>query len=194
VTDSIPPTFFPTPADFRRWLAEHHASEGELWVGFHKKATGKSSITWPESVDEALCFGWIDGLRKSVDVEAYKIRFTPRRPGSIWSKVNLERAATLIAEGRMAAAGMAAYEARDPERSGRYSIEQDEARLSPEQERQFKKSRVAWTFWSAQPPGYRKQATWWVTSAKRDETRARRLAMLIEDSANGLRIKELRRD
>ena len=193
MTDSISPTFFPTPADFRRWLAEHHDSERELWVGFYKKGTGRPSITWPESVDEALCFGWIDGLRKSVDVEAYMIRFTPRRTGSNWSKVNLERAAALIAEGRMAPAGMAAYEAYDLERSGRYSFEQDEAHLSPEQERQFKKRRGAWAFWSAQPRGYRKQAVWWVSSAKREETRARRLATLIDDSANGLRIKELRR-
>jgi len=162
-------------------------------VGFRKKATGKPSITWPESVDEALCYGWIDGIRKSIDDEAYMIRFTPRRTGSIWSRVNLERVAALIAEGRMAAAGLAAYEARDPKKSGIYSFERAEARLSREQEREFKRNEEAWRFWRAQPPGYRKQATWWVVSAKREETRARRLARLIDDSANGLRIKELRR-
>jgi uncharacterized protein YdeI (YjbR/CyaY-like superfamily) len=187
------PTFFPTPADFRGWLAEHHDSEGELWVGFYKKTTGKPSITWPESVDEALCFGWIDGLRRSIDGEAYMIRFTPRRTGSTWSRVNLERVGLLIEEGRMTPSGMAAYEARDPEKTGRYSFEQDDIRLSREQEREFRRHAEAWRFWKAQPPGYRKQATGWVVSAKREETRARRLATLIEDSANGLRIKELRR-
>ena len=187
------PRFFPTPGDFRRWLAAHHDSEEALWVGFHKKATGKPSITWPESVDEALCFGWIDGLRRSVDDEAYAIRFTPRRPDSHWSRVNLERVAVLIAEGRMAAAGMAAFESRDPAKCGRYSYERERARFTSEQERAFRRNVDAWTFWEAQPPGYRKQATTWVVTAKREETRARRLAALIEDSANGLRIKPLRR-
>jgi len=193
VTGSIQPTFFPTAAVFRHWLAEHHDSERELWVGFYKKGTGRPSITWPESVDEALCFGWIDGLRKSIDGEAYMIRFTPRRIGSIWSRVNLERVAVLIQEGRMTPGGIAAYEARDPEKTDRYSFEQDTLRLSREQEREFRRHPEAWAFWKAQPPGYRKQATGWVVGAKREETRARRLETLIEDSANGLRIKELRR-
>lgn len=144
-------------------------------------------------MDEALCFGWIDGLRKSIDEEAYKIRFTPRRSGSRWSRVNLERAAALIDEGRMTSAGLEAYEARDRERSGRYSLERDQARLNAAQERDFKARPKAWAFWEAQPPGYRKRATWWVVSAKREETRARRLATLIEDSAEGRRIKQLRR-
>ena len=185
--------FFPTAADFRTWLAEHHDRHDVLWVGFHRKATGRPSMTWPESVDEALCYGWIDGLRKSVDDEAYKIRFTPRRPGSHWSLVNLERVSALIEEGRMEPAGMTAYEARDPDNSGRASYEREKADLSADQIATFKSRPVAWEFWCAQPPGYRKQATWWVISAKREDTRERRLATLIEDSANGLRIKQLRR-
>ena len=187
------PTFFPSSADFRRWLAEHHDARDELWVGYWKKASGKPSITWPESVDEALCVGWIDGIRKSIDDEAYMIRFTPRRPGSLWSRVNLQRVAALNDAGRMTPAGSAAYEARDPERSGVYSFEREDVRLTPEQERRFRRDAKGWAFWKAQPAGYRKQATTWVVSAKREETRARRLARLIEDSASGLRIKELRR-
>jgi uncharacterized protein YdeI (YjbR/CyaY-like superfamily) len=186
-------TFFPTPDDFRRWLVEHHDRADELWVGYYKKATGKPSMTWPESVDQALCFGWIDGIRKSIDQEAYKIRFTPRRARSHWSLVNLERVAALIEEGRMAPAGLAAYEARDPGRAGQYSFEREEARLTSGQLREFKSHPEAWAFWRAQPPGYRRQTTWWVVSAKREETRARRLSRLIEDSASGLRIRELRR-
>ena len=186
-------TFFPTPDDFRRWLGEHHDRADELWVGYYKKATGKPSLTWPESVDEALCFGWIDGIRKSIDEEAYRIRFTPRRAGSHWSRVNLDRVAALTVEGRMAPAGTAAYEARDPEKAGQYSFEREEASLTPGQMRDFESHQEAWAFWNAQPPGYRKQATWWVQSAKRDETRIHRLSRLIEDSANGLRIRELRR-
>ena len=184
--------FFQTPAELRRWLSEHHERCDELWVGYYKKGTGKPSITWPQSVDEALCFGWIDGIRKSIDEQAYKIRFTPRRRGSRWSRVNLERVSALIEEGRMEPAGMAAWEERDPEDRG-YSYQRDQASLSPEQMAMFKSRQGAWEFWIAQPPGYRKQATLWVTIAKREETRARRLATLVEDSANGLRIKQLRR-
>jgi len=187
------PTFFPTPDDFRSWLAENHTVAAELWVGFHRKATGKPSLTWPESVDEALCFGWIDGIRKTVDGEAYKIRFTPRRAGSHWSRVNLERVSVLIEGGRMTPAGMAAWEARDPEKSARYSYERETAALTRRQLARLKKNKTAWTFWEAQPPGYRKQVTAWVTSAKKEETRERRLGTLIEDCANGLRIKQLRR-
>ena len=185
--------FFESPSKFRRWLAKHQDSADELWVGYYKKATGRPSMTWSESVDEALCFGWIDGIRKSIDQEAYKIRFTPRRPGSHWSRVNVEKVAALIEKGRMAPAGMAAYEARDPANSGRYSFEREDAELSKEQVAEFKAEPGAWDFWASQPPGYRKQATLWVVSAKREETRARRLATLIDDSANGLRIKQLRR-
>jgi uncharacterized protein YdeI (YjbR/CyaY-like superfamily) len=188
------PTFFPTPDDFRGWLTEHHASSDELWVGFYKKATGRPSITWPQSVDEALCFGWIDGIRKSIDTEAYKIRFTPRRSGSNWSRVNLERVTVLLAQGRMAPAGLAAYESRDPEKDARYSHGRGGPVELPEDHLvRLRANEKAWAFWQAQPPGYRKQVTGWVVSAKREETRARRLATLIEDCANGRRIKPLRR-
>jgi len=186
-------TFFPTPNDFRHWLSEHHDEADELWVGFYRKATGKPTMTWPQSVDEALCYGWIDGLRKSIDEEAYQIRFTPRRRRSHWSTVNLGRVAALIDEKRMAPAGLTAYEAWDPENSRRYSFELSEARFLAEQVAVFQAQPEAWTFWQAQPLGYQRQATWWVVSAKREETRARRLSTLIEDSANGLRIKQLRR-
>lgn len=188
------PKFFPTPADFRRWLEEHHESESVLWVGFYKVGSGKPSITWPESVDEALCFGWIDGLRKSVDEESYKIRFTPRKPTSNWSAKNLARIEELIAEGRVRPMGLEVYEARDPEKSAVYSFERrKEAQLPPEAEARFRANQEAWEFFQSQPPGYRRTATHWVVSAKREETRARRLDTLIEDSAAGRRIKPLRR-
>lgn len=186
-------TFFATPSDFRRWLEDHHAEADELWVGYYKKATGKASITWRQSVDEALCFGWIDGLRKSIDEESYRIRFTPRRQRSNWSRVNRERVVILIEEGRMAAAGLEAYGARGPERSGARAFEQEEARFADEQVGEFKARPEAWEFWISQPPGYRKQTVLWVITAKREETRARRLATLIEDSANGLRVGPFRR-
>jgi uncharacterized protein YdeI (YjbR/CyaY-like superfamily) len=186
--------FFPTPTDFRRWLSEYHDKADELWVGYYKKTTGRPTLTWRESVDEALCFGWIDGVRQSIDEEAYQNRFTPRRVGSHWSLVNLARVQVLIEDGRMAPAGMAAYEARDPEKCGLYSFERAEARLSAEQLADFKAHREAWEFWNAQPPGYRKQATWWVASAKQEDTRARRFATLLQDCSSGLRIKQLRRD
>jgi uncharacterized protein YdeI (YjbR/CyaY-like superfamily) len=188
------PTFFATPTDFRRWLKKHHRSETELWVGFHKKKTGRASLTWPESVDEALCFGWIDGVRKSIDAESYVIRFTPRKIGSTWSTVNTRRAEELIRVGRMQPAGLRAFEARDAKKSGIYSFEQrKKARLSRAAEKEFKANRAAWRFFEAQPPWYRWTAVFWVVSAKREATRARRLQTLIEDSAAGRRIGPLRR-
>ena len=188
------PTFFPTPEDFRRWLEEHHASEKELWVGFHKKGSGRPSITWPESVDEALCFGWIDGVRKTLDAESYVIRFTPRKTGSNWSEVNLKRVQVLIETGRMRPAGQRAFEARDPSKSGVYSFEQRKApELGPELEARFQANAGAWSFFLAQPPGYRRLATFWVVSAKQEATRARRLQQLIDDSAAGLRLEGLRK-
>ena len=188
------PVFFDDPAEFRAWLAENHDRASELWVGFHKKATGKPSMTWPESVDEALCYGWIDAVRKSLGPEAYAIRFTPRKPRSTWSAVNIARARELIAAGRMQPAGLRAFEARSEERSAIYAYEQrHDAKLAPEDEREFRANEPAWTFFQAQPPWYRKTAIWWVVSAKRDETKRKRLRTLIEDSANGVRIRHLRR-
>lgn len=189
------PTFFETPALFRRWLKEHHNTASELWVGFHKKASGRPSITWPQSVDEALCFGWIDGVRKRLDDESYVIRFTPRKPRSTWSVVNTRRAQELLDAGRMRPAGVRAFEARDAARSGVYSFEQrDQATLSPEQDKQFRADKRAWAFFQAQPPGYRKVAVFWVVSARQEATRARRLQTLIDDSAAGRRIGPLRRE
>lgn len=180
------PVFFATPAEWRAWLEANHASETELLVGFHKKGTGMPSITWPESVDEALCFGWIDGVRRSLGAESYTIRFTPRKARSVWSNVNIRRAGELIAEGRMTPAGLRAFEARTGERSGVYSFEQeDQAKvvLSPEMEARFRADAVAWEYFQSRPPWYRRTATWWVISAKREETREKRIATLIADSA-----------
>jgi uncharacterized protein YdeI (YjbR/CyaY-like superfamily) len=184
------PRFFAAAAAFRAWLLAHHERESELLVGFYKKGSGKPSITWPESVDEALCFGWIDGVRRSLDDESYTIRFTPRKPRSIWSKVNIAKVQALMAAGRMMPAGIAAWERRDPERSGLYSFERETAAFDADAERQFKRNRVAWKYFQAQPPGYRRLATHYVVSAKRPETRERRLAILIERSAQGERITQ----
>lgn len=194
MTDEADALYFESPAAFRRWLERHHATAKVVWVGYHKKETGRPTLTWPESVDEALCFGWIDGVRRSVDAGRYKARFTPRRPGSIWRAVNLRRAEALIAAGRMTAAGLAVHDARRAERPNRYSFEQEGAGLAPAHERVLKRNRKAWRFWTAQPPGYRKTASWWVESAKREETRLRRLDQLVADSAAGLRIALLRRE
>jgi uncharacterized protein YdeI (YjbR/CyaY-like superfamily) len=186
-------TTFERPEDFRRWLERHHASERELWVGYYKKSSGRASMTWAESVDEALCFGWIDGLRKRVDDDRYMIRFTPRRAGSIWSAVNIGRVAVLTEEGRMRPAGRKAFEARREDRSGIYSYERrDEAVFSPAFEKRFRAKKRAWAWFEAQPKGYRQNTIRWVMTAKREETRERRLATLIEDSAEGRRIAQLR--
>jgi uncharacterized protein YdeI (YjbR/CyaY-like superfamily) len=181
-------THFATPAELRKWFAKHHADTQELWVGFHKKGSGKPSITWPESVDEALCVGWIDGVRKSLGDESYVIRFTPRKRTSIWSVVNVNRVAVLTAEGRMQPAGHAAFAARSHAKTGVYSFEQDTPELSAADIRAFKKNKVAWKFFEAQPPGYRRQMSWRIASAKREETRAKRLLQLIEASAAGIRL------
>lgn len=188
------PRFFATPAEWRRWLARHHGSVPELWVGFHKKATGRPSITWPEAVDQALCYGWIDGIRKRLDDHSYVIRFTPRRAGSIWSAVNLRRVAELTAQGLMQPAGVAAHSKAKDARSAIYAYEQrTEAELPREMMQRFRRNRAAWAFFRSQPPWYRHTATWWVISARRDDTRERRLATLIDDSAAGRRIRHLAR-
>lgn len=179
--------FFETPAEFRAWLEANHETATELWVGFHKKATSRPSITWPEAVDQALCFGWIDGVRRSVDESSYTNRFTPRKPTSNWSKVNVEKVAKLREQGLMTPAGLRAFEARDEARSGVYSFEQRPHELPPEYAARFQENPPAWAFFEAQPPGYRRTAMHYVLSAKREETRLKRLATLIEDSANGRR-------
>jgi uncharacterized protein YdeI (YjbR/CyaY-like superfamily) len=188
------PRFFPTPADFRAWLEANHESETELLVGYYKKDSGRASITWPESVDEALCFGWIDGVRRSHGDVAYTIRFTPRKPTSIWSAINVAKVEALKKDGRMRPAGLRAYSARTAERTGVYSFERLEAaKLSRDHERRLRANRRAAAFFDAQPPGYRRTATHWVVSAKRPETRDQRLSQLIADSAAGRRIRHLRR-
>jgi len=187
-------TFFATPAAFRRWLEAHHESNTELVVGFYKKGSGKPSITWPESVDEALCFGWIDGVRKSIDDVSYTIRFTPRKARSVWSAVNVKRAKELLELGRMNPAGLRAFEKHDASRAHRYSYEQRRtAELDARGEREFRANARAWAFFETQAPSYRRTAIWWVLSAKREETRRKRLATLIEDSARGKSIKPLQR-
>ena len=186
------PIFFETPAQLRRWFESHHGTVAELLVGFRKKASGLPTVTWSEAVDEALCFGWIDGIRRSVDAGSYTIRFTPRRRGSTWSAVNIRKAEELTRQGRMHPTGLKAFQERDPRRAGLYSFEQREAiRLDEELEARFRADAAAWAFWQAQPPGYRKTATFYVMSAKRPETRLRRLQQLIEDSAQGRRLAQV---
>jgi uncharacterized protein YdeI (YjbR/CyaY-like superfamily) len=185
------PRFFATPAAFRAWLDAHHDRESELVVGFSKKGSGKPSISWPESVDEALCYGWIDGVRRSLGEESYTIRFTPRRASSIWSNVNIAKVQALLAAGRMMPAGIAAWERRDPARSGIYAFEREEAAaFDAEAELRFSRNHAAWKYFQAQPPGYRRLATHYVVSAKRPETRERRLTALIEHSARGKRLPQ----
>jgi uncharacterized protein YdeI (YjbR/CyaY-like superfamily) len=185
------PRFFATPADLRRWFRCHHEPADELLVGFYKKSTGKPSVTWEESRDQALCFGWIDGIRRRIDEESFTIRFTPRRSTSTWSRVNHERMKALIEDGQMTAAGLVAYESRDRRKDEEaYSYERGLA-LTPDFEQMLRSERVAWSFFEAQPPGYRRTAGTWVMSAKRDETRQRRLHFVIECSARRERIPQL---
>ncbi len=184
------PTFFRTPADFRRWLTQHHAARTELLVGFYKKDSGKPSLTWPESVDQALCFGWIDGLRKSIDAVSYSIRFTPRKPGSLWSQVNLKRAQALIQLGQMQPAGLKAYEARRANKSGLYSYEQRSLELAEPYRGHLEANPAAWAFYQAQPASYRQAVNWWIVSAKQAETRLRRLEKLVAASASGERLPQ----
>ena len=184
------PKFFKTRSGFREWFAAHHASETELWVGFYKKDSGKKSITWPQSVDEALCFGWIDGIRKSLDEVSYKIRFTPRKSRSTWSAVNIRRVGELSEAGLMKPAGLKAFAAREENRSGIYSYEQRSAELPDQYAKLLKKSPLAWKFFEAQPASYKKAANWWVVSAKQEFTRLKRLDKLIEHSEHGQRIPQ----
>lgn len=188
------PRFFASPAAFRAWLEKNHATASEILVGFHKRATGKRSLTWSESVDEALCFGWIDGLRRKLDDEAYTIRFTPRKPTSIWSAINVAKVTALRQAGKMTPAGEAAFAKRTAAKTGVYSFERNEAaKLSPAHEKRLAANKRAAAYFAEQPPWYRRTATHWVISAKKAETRDKRLAELIADSAAGRRIKQLRR-
>ena len=181
------PRYFATAADFRHWLEVNHTTAPELLVGFWKKGSGTPSIDWPQARDQALCFGWIDGVRRSLGYESYTIRFTPRRKGSIWSTVNVARFEALKAEGQMTPAGELAYE-ENKHKTGLYSYEKPLASLMAEEESLFRRTKAAWSYWEIQPPGYRKLVLNWITTAKKPETRAKRLATLIEDSAAERRI------
>jgi uncharacterized protein YdeI (YjbR/CyaY-like superfamily) len=188
------PTFFKSPAELRRWFEKHHDKTQELLVGFYKKGSGKPSITWPESVDEALCFGWIDGIRRSLDDISYTIRFTPRKPHSTWSAVNIKRAQELADLGRMQPAGLKAFRERTEDRSRIYSYEQRQTvQLDDQHEKKLRANKKAWAFFQSQPPWYQQAARWWVMSAKREETQLKRLDTLIEDSANGRTVAPLTR-
>ena len=185
ITMKILPTniqFFSTPSKLRAWFKKYHSKEKEVWVGFYKTFTGKPSITWSQSVDEAICFGWIDGIRKSIDDESYTIRFTPRNPKSIWSAVNIKKVEELSKLGLMQPAGLKVFNVGDKKKSKLYSYEQEAAALTPEYEKIFQKSGKAWKYFSSQAPGYRKVASWWVISAKKEETQLKRLETLITDS------------
>jgi uncharacterized protein YdeI (YjbR/CyaY-like superfamily) len=180
------PRFFKSPSAWRAWLEKNHDTAREVLVGFHKKGSGKPSLTWPESVDEALCFGWIDGVRKRIDDTSYTIRFTPRGPGSVWSSTNIKRAKELADLGLMRPSGRAAFDARKGDRSGIYSYEQrKDVKLDPAGQRAFKANPKAWDFFRSTAPSYQRTAIWWVVSGKQEATRARRLAKLIDESARG---------
>jgi len=180
--------FFKSAADFHEWLEANHSSATELWVGFYRQGSGKGGITYAEALDEALCFGWIDGVRKRVDEISFTQRFTPRKPKSNWSLLNIRHVGRLKQARRMTAAGLKAFAARDAARSGVYSFENKPRELSPELEQQFRSDKAAWEFFQQQPPGYRRLASFWVMSAKQEETRQRRLARLMEDSSHGRRL------
>jgi len=182
------PKFFATKEKFREWLEKNHASANELEIGFYKKSSGKKSITYAEALDEALCFGWIDGVRRSLDETSYQQRFTPRRARSIWSLVNVKHVERLKKEGKMHAAGLAAYEQRDPKRTGIYAFENAPRELSAEYEKEFRKTKGAWEYFQTYPPYLKKTISYWVMSAKKEETRSARLRRLIECSARGERI------
>lgn len=186
------PRFFKSSTSFRRWLERNHDRVDVQWVGFYKKGSGRPSMTWQESVDAALSFGWIDGVRRSVDSESYVIRFTPRREGSVWSAKNIDSARRLVESGEMRPSGLAAFERRREDRSRAYSFEQGEVALDAELEGRLRANEKAWTYWQAQSPSYRRTVTWWIMSAKRRETRLRRLDTLVFDSAAGRWVKPMR--
>lgn len=187
------PKFFTVAERFRQWLERNHDSATELLVGFHKKSSGKKSITYAEALDEALCFGWIDGVRKNLNETSYTIRFTPRKSKSIWSNVNVKHVERLQKEKRMHPAGLAVYERRDPERTGIYSFENAPRELSAEYEKKFRQNKAAWKFFQEQPPSYKRLLIFRTMSAKREETRLRRLEQLIECSEKGERMGILKK-
>ena len=184
--------FFKSSSQLRTWLERNHDKATELWLGFYKKSSGKGGITYREALDQALCFGWIDGVRKGLDDASYTQRFTPRKPKSTWSVVNIDRARALKKRGLMSPAGLKAFDERDETKARRYSNEQRHPKLDPAYEKQFRANAKAWQFFQSQPEGYKRTATWWVMSAKREETRSKRLATLIDDSKNELRLPMLR--
>jgi uncharacterized protein YdeI (YjbR/CyaY-like superfamily) len=190
----VNPIYFASPEEFRAWLEENHATEREVFVGYHKKATGIPSMVWSDAVDEALCYGWIDGIVRRVDDQRHVQRFTPRKPSSTWSAINIAKVAKLRAEGRMRPAGEAAFARRSEDKSAIYSYEQREnGKLEAEQEARFRANAPAWEYFQSRPPWYRKVALYWVVSAKRAETRERRLGQLIADSAAGRELKQFLR-
>jgi uncharacterized protein YdeI (YjbR/CyaY-like superfamily) len=184
-------TFFASEADWRAWLEANHDKASEIIVGFYKVGSGKPSVTYPQAVDQALCFGWIDGVRRSIDGESYSNRFTPRKKGSTWSAVNIKRVGELSEQGKMHAAGLKVFTGRDQSKQNRYSNEQGEIELPAEYEAQFRANTAAWEHFQQRPPSYRRSSIWWVISAKQEATRLKRLATLIEDSANGRKIAAL---
>jgi uncharacterized protein YdeI (YjbR/CyaY-like superfamily) len=184
--------FFPTAGDLRKWFEKNQNKENELWVGFYKKNSGKPSINWSESVDQALCFGWIDGIRKSIDDISYKIRFTPRKPSSIWSAININKVKTLTKLGLMKPEGLAAFKKLDKKKAKIYSFEQKKVVLDPVYEKIFNLNKLAWTNFNAMAPSYKRIAIYWVMSAKREETKLNRLNTLINDSKAGIKIKVTR--
>ncbi len=177
------PQYFATPAALRAWFKKNHAKAAELLLGYWKVDSGQPSVTWPQSVDEALCVGWIDGVRKRIDDERYTIRFTPRRPGSVWSRVNVKRVPELVAEGRMQPAGLAVFEARRADQQEGYTFANRAEHLPEALDKRFRTEAEAWAYFERQPPGYKRMAIYWVTSAKQEATQLKRLATLIEDSA-----------
>jgi uncharacterized protein YdeI (YjbR/CyaY-like superfamily) len=188
INPSLEPIFFKAPADFRKWLEKNQDKEKEVIVGFYKVGSGKPSMTWSESVDQALCFGWIDGVRRTIDAESYSIRFTPRKPGSNWSNINIKKVEELSKSGQMKSEGLAAFSKRSESKSGIYNFENVAKTLLPEYEKQFKANEKAWTFFSAQPPGYKKLNIFRIMSAKQEKTQVSRLEKLIAESEAAKRI------
>jgi uncharacterized protein YdeI (YjbR/CyaY-like superfamily) len=188
---SLTTLFSPTQSHLRKWFERNHNKTAELWIGYYKKSTGKPSITWQESVDEALCFGWIDGIRKSIDEESYKIRFTPRRKDSIWSEVNTKRMLELIKLGLAKPAGLEAFKKKDEKKTNRYSFEQRNVKFPKEFEKKIKANKKAWDYFQKLPPSARRLSMWWIIDAKKEETKLRRLDTLIQCSEEGRKIPPL---